>query len=133
VELVSGRLGVHLVDRGAKEASLHLATLLEARLGIRRRLARQRQNNPIGTCAYNSGAGFCLNADYSTAFKGGAGKHCDCSGTDVANCPGRSQVCKPNGGTDWCITCGESGLATNGLPCKGGGACNAGLSPPRCM
>lgn len=91
------------------------------------------QNNPLGTCAHNSAAGFCLNANYSTAFNSGAGMHCDCNNTNVANCPGGNQVCKPNGGTDWCITCGESGLSTNGLPCKGGGTCNAGLSPPRCL
>jgi hypothetical protein len=91
------------------------------------------QNNPIGSCGYNNPTGFCLGADYSAAYQGGAGEHCDCSGTDVSNCVGRDQVCKPHNSSDWCITCGESGLATNGLPCKGGGACNTSVSPPRCM
>lgn len=91
------------------------------------------QNNPIASCGYDSVSGFCLSGDYSKAYQGGAGEHCDCSDTDVSNCPGRSQVCKPKGGTDWCITCGEAGESTNGLPCKGGGNCNTGVSPPRCM
>ena len=91
------------------------------------------QSNPIGTCGYNSTAGFCLNGSYSLAYPGSVGEHCDCSNTDVANCLGASQVCKPNGGTDWCITCGEFGQGTNGFPCKGGGTCNTGVSPPRCM
>jgi len=91
------------------------------------------QNNPIGTCEYDNTSGYCLNADYSTAFKGGAGEHCDCSNTNVTNCVGNQHVCKPAGGTDWCVTCGESGISTNGLPCKGGGTCNTSVSPPRCQ
>lgn len=91
------------------------------------------QSNPLGTCGYDNATGFCLSGDYSRAYRGGAGAHCDCNDTKVANCLGRSQVCLQNGGTDACVTCGETGQGTNGLPCKGGGKCNAALSPPRCM
>jgi hypothetical protein len=91
------------------------------------------QSSPIGSCGYASNLGFCLNGDYSKAYKGGAGEHCDCSNGDVANCLGASQICNPAGGTDWCVTCGEAGQVTNGKLCKGGGICNATVSPPRCM
>jgi hypothetical protein len=89
------------------------------------------QNNPVGTCEA-PGSGFCLNGDYSQARGGAAGEHCDCSNTDVKNCLAPSHVCIASGGTDWCVTCGESGSNTHGLPCKGGGTCRADASPPRC-
>ncbi len=89
------------------------------------------QANPIGTCEAVDAGGFCLSGDYANAYPGG-GEHCDCSDTDVANCVGAQHVCLPHGNTDWCVTCGEQGQATNGLPCKGGGLCNATASPPRC-
>jgi hypothetical protein len=92
-----------------------------------------QQEAPIGTCDYFDAGSFCLNGDYTTAYKGGPGLRCNCDNTDVANCPGRGQVCIGSSGTDWCTTCGENGLATSGLPCKGGGACNPALSPPRCQ
>ena len=90
------------------------------------------QNDPIGTCEPSDKSGFCLNSDYTTAHQGEAGEHCDCSNTEVSSCLGDHQVCKPAGSTDWCVTCGEAGLDTDGLPCKGGGTCDTTLSPPRC-
>lgn len=84
------------------------------------------QKNPRGTCeAFDAGA-FCLNASYAP------GAHCDCDDTLVANCLSPQHVCLAAGSTDWCVTCGENGLATNGKPCKGGGTCNATRSPPGC-
>lgn len=89
------------------------------------------QKNPRGTCEPVDASAFCLSGDYSKAVAGG-GEHCDCSNTNVVNCPGAQQVCLPAGQTDWCVTCGETGLQTDGKPCKGGGFCVGGASPPRC-
>lgn len=85
------------------------------------------QSNPVGSCEPFDAGTFCLDGDY------GSGEHCDCSNTNVANCVAPQHVCLPAGGTDWCVTCGENGSATNGKPCKGGGTCNAALTPPRCQ
>lgn len=90
------------------------------------------QKNPRGTCESADTNGFCLNGDYTNAYPNG-GEHCDCSNTNVANCVGAQQVCLPESSTDWCVTCGEKGLPTDGKPCKGGGVCNTALSPPRCQ
>ena len=92
-----------------------------------------QQESPLGSCEYFDAGSFCLNADYTTAYKGGFGARCNCDNADVANCPGKEQVCKAGSATDWCTTCGEVGLGTSGLPCKGGGTCNTALSPPRCQ
>ncbi len=79
------------------------------------------QQNPIGTCQPNNVNAFCLNGDYSTAYNGGQGAHCDCSNTVVSNCPGANQVCVNAGQTDWCLTCGEPN--SDGRTCKNGGQC----------
>lgn len=89
------------------------------------------QNDPIGTCE-SAGGSFCLGGDYGAAHRGGPAEHCDCSNTQVANCPSDQQVCLPAGSTDWCVTCGESGSVTHGKACKNGGTCDTSLAPPRC-
>ena len=90
------------------------------------------QKNPIGTCEPLATA-FCLSGDYSKAYDGGPGEHCDCSDHLVSNCPGIDQVCLPMGQTDWCITCGQAGIATTSLSCKNGRSCNTSATPPRCQ
>jgi len=92
-----------------------------------------KQNDPIGTCEVNSASSFCLDGDYSTAHNGAKGEHCDCSDTLVKNCLSDHQVCVPAGSTDWCVTCGEAGLSTKGLACKGGGKCDPSQPFPRCL
>ncbi|MCC6747605.1 MAG: hypothetical protein IT371_08110 [Deltaproteobacteria bacterium] len=86
----------------------------------------------LGSCEAYSFAGYCLSGDYTQAYPGGTGMYCDCSGTQVSRCPGSQHVCRKASGTDYCITCGEAGMNTHGLPCKGGGTCDTASSPPRC-
>lgn len=95
----------------------------------------RNQANAIGTCQPAGASTFCLNGDYSTAYRGDAGTHCDCSGNDVSNCPGAQQVCVHVNSTDWCITCGEQSAPSvlQGLSCKGGGACNVNRAVPACL
>jgi len=91
-----------------------------------------KQANPIGTCESSSPSDYCLKADYGLAHRGKAGLHCDCSDTKVSNCLGDHQVCLNSGSTDWCVTCGEVGMQTEGLLCKNGGTCDTTLAVPRC-
>ena len=84
------------------------------------------QNNPVGICEAATAPGSCLIASYAP------GEHCNCSNAEVSNCLSSQHVCLEAGSTDWCVTCGEQGQATDGKPCKGGGTCNAAKSPPGC-
>jgi hypothetical protein len=93
------------------------------------------QANPIGSCQPASSSTFCLNGDYSGAYRGDAGAHCDCSGNDVTKCPGAGQVCLHVSNTDWCITCGEQNApgSLEGLECKGVGSCSVNRAAPACL
>jgi hypothetical protein len=82
--------------------------------------------SPIGSCQYFDSGSYCLSGNYLGKYDGGPGYRCSC--TSVSDCPGASQVCVPLGslGASFCLTCGETTLATiQGSPCQGGGACQA--------
>lgn len=66
--------------------------------------------NPVGTCESEDAGGYCLNGDYSRAYKdGGAGARCSCvaNGSKATACPGATQVCMHVIGVEQCVTCGE--------------------------
>lgn len=82
--------------------------------------------NPIGKCAPNNSNAYCLSGNYLGQYDGGSGYRCGC--TSVSDCPGVTQVCVPLGATGqkFCLTCGETTLATiQGESCQGGGSCQA--------
>ena len=80
--------------------------------------------NPIGTCQHDNPGSYCLSGDYSGQYRGGFGYRCSCN--TVSACPGSTQACVPLGSSNagFCLTCGEATVGSmQGLPCKGGGAC----------
>jgi hypothetical protein len=89
------------------------------------------QNNPIASCEASSAATFCLSGNYSKAYRGAAGKACNCNNGIVSNCPAATHTCFTNGGEDYCHTCGQS--STNNQTCKNGKTCDTTLSPPACQ
>jgi hypothetical protein len=75
------------------------------------------RQNPVGTCELDDAGAYCL------AKNNYPGYHCACANKNNPNeCPGTTQTCAQlDIFTVACLTCGEPG--TDGLACRGGGAC----------